>query len=84
MRPDDLVALKKYKLKKSNSKAVDRKASKGRKIRYVVHNKIQNFMFPVPFSLAVLSSSSSSSLSLGNGEMRTNVDSDRLFHSLFQ
>lgn len=26
---------------------VDRRASKGRKIRYVVHPKLQNFMFPV-------------------------------------
>jgi protein AATF/BFR2 len=27
-------------------KVVDRKASKGRKIRYVVHDKIVNFMTP--------------------------------------
>ncbi len=27
---------------------VERKASKGRKIRYTVHQKLQNFMFPVP------------------------------------
>jgi hypothetical protein len=26
---------------------VDRKASKGRKLRYAVHPKLQNFMFPV-------------------------------------
>jgi hypothetical protein len=83
MRPDDLAALKKYKLKKSNSsKVVDRKASKGRKIRYVVHNKIQNFMFPVPFSVAVLSSHENGMT--GGNNSRTNVDSERLFHSLFQ
>ena len=27
-------------------KEIDRKATKGRKIRYVVHDKIQNFMVP--------------------------------------
>ena len=27
---------------------VERKASKGRKIRYKVHAKLQHFMFPVP------------------------------------
>eukprot|EP00937_MAST-01D_sp_MAST-1D-sp2_P002944 g2944.t1 len=30
------------------SKKVDRRASKGRKIRYDVHAKLQNFMFPEP------------------------------------
>lgn len=45
MRADDLAALWAYKRKKSN---VDRKASKGRKIRYTVHAKLQNFMFPIP------------------------------------
>ena len=44
MRPDDLAALRKYRRTKAK---VDRKASKGRKIRYVVHAKLQNFMFPV-------------------------------------
>lgn len=29
-------------------KLVDRKASKGRKLRYVVHPKLENYMFPVP------------------------------------
>jgi protein AATF/BFR2 len=29
-------------------KKVDTKASKGRKLRYTVHEKIQNFMVPVP------------------------------------
>jgi len=44
MRPDDLEALRKYRRSKTS---VDRRASKGRKIRYVVHAKLQNFMFPV-------------------------------------
>jgi protein AATF/BFR2 len=42
---DRIAHLKKIKSKK---KDVDRKASKGRKIRYVVHPKLQNFMFPIP------------------------------------
>ena len=29
-------------------KKVDTKASKGRKLRYTVHEKIQNFMVPIP------------------------------------
>lgn len=45
LRGDDLEALRKYKRKKLD---VERKASKGRKIRYTVHTKLQNFMFPVP------------------------------------
>ena len=44
MRADDLAALRKYRRSKVK---VDRRASKGRKIRYVVHAKLQNFMFPV-------------------------------------
>lgn len=32
--------------RKSRKKTVDRKASKGRKIKYVSHPKMQNFMFP--------------------------------------
>ena len=31
----------------AKKKTVDRKASKGRKIRYVVHEKMVNFMFPI-------------------------------------
>lgn len=31
---------------KSRKKVVDRRASKGRKIKYVTHPKMQNFMFP--------------------------------------
>lgn len=42
---DRIAHLKKIKSKK---KDVDKKASKGRKIRYVVHSKVQNFMFPIP------------------------------------
>ncbi|TFK51679.1 TRAUB-domain-containing protein [Heliocybe sulcata] len=33
---------------KQKKKAVDTKASKGRKLRYEVHEKLQNFMVPVP------------------------------------
>ncbi|XP_050074455.1 protein Aatf [Anopheles maculipalpis] len=36
------------KLRNKMKKTVDTKASKGRKIRYVVHNKLVNFMAPVP------------------------------------
>ncbi len=65
MRADDMEALRKYRRKKSN---VDRKASKGRKIRYTVHDKLQNFMFPIPTV---------------NPSTMT-IDSSRLFASLFQ
>ncbi|KIK96501.1 hypothetical protein PAXRUDRAFT_10787 [Paxillus rubicundulus Ve08.2h10] len=41
---DDWVAMQKQKKAK---KKVDTKASKGRKLRYEVHEKIQNFMVPV-------------------------------------
>ena len=34
-------------MKKKTKKDVDRRASKGRKIRYVVHEKLQNFTFPI-------------------------------------
>ena len=34
-------------MKRKTRKDVDRRASKGRKIRYVVHEKLQNFTFPV-------------------------------------
>jgi len=50
---------------------VERKASKGRKVRYNVHDKLQNFMFPL-------------SLSLGMGPDVGGIDSEKLFHSLFQ
>jgi hypothetical protein len=33
---------------KRNKKKVDTKASKGRKLRYAVHPKLEHFMFPVP------------------------------------
>ncbi|KAF8629041.1 hypothetical protein AX15_003542 [Amanita polypyramis BW_CC] len=42
---DDWMIMQKEKRAK---KKVDTKASKGRKIRYQVHEKIQNFMVPVP------------------------------------
>ncbi|MCO5586093.1 hypothetical protein L7F22_040032 [Adiantum nelumboides] len=35
-------------LRHKNRKIVDRRASKGRKIRYNVHDKIVNFMVPIP------------------------------------
>ncbi|KDQ06298.1 hypothetical protein BOTBODRAFT_39679 [Botryobasidium botryosum FD-172 SS1] len=41
---EDWVTRKQHKVKK----AVDTKASKGRKLRYEVHEKLQNFMVPVP------------------------------------
>jgi protein AATF/BFR2 len=34
--------------KRSKRKGVDTKASKGRKLRYAVHPKLEHFMFPVP------------------------------------
>jgi protein AATF/BFR2 len=43
MRADDLAQLRKYRKHKTD---VDRRASKGRKLRYTVHKKLQNFMFP--------------------------------------
>lgn len=42
---DQIAHLRKVKSKKNEA---DRKASKGRKLRYKVHQKIQNFMFPIP------------------------------------
>eukprot|EP01032_Pedospumella_encystans_P027423 gene27423-30995_t len=48
MRAGDLEALRQYKRKKAN---VERKASKGRKVRYNVHDKLQNFMFPLSLGL---------------------------------
>lgn len=33
---------------KKNKKQVDRRASKGRKLRYEVHEKLVNFMVPIP------------------------------------
>ena len=53
IRVGDLNALKKYKRLKS---VVDRKASKGRKIRYVSHKKLENFMFPQHVSEGSISS----------------------------
>lgn len=45
LRKEDIEALRKYRQSRVH---VDRKASKGRKLRYTVHAKLQNFMFPVP------------------------------------
>eukprot|EP01041_Mallomonas_annulata_P000592 gene592-1145_t len=41
-------ALKSQKINKPGSSTIDRRASKGRKIRYTVHKKLENFMFPIP------------------------------------
>lgn len=35
-------------LKAKRKRAVDTRASKGRKLRYQVHEKLQNFMVPIP------------------------------------
>ncbi|DAZ93555.1 TPA: hypothetical protein N0F65_006543 [Lagenidium giganteum] len=42
----DVLAQRAHKKKK---KVVNRKASKGRVLRYVVHPKLENFMFPEPY-----------------------------------
>lgn len=63
---EDIAELKKY--KKNQHSKVDRKASKGRKIRYVPHAKLQNFMFPMGVTQ----------------KEELLIDSDRLFASLFQ
>ena len=63
---EDIAELKKY--KKNQHSNVDRKASKGRKIRYVPHTKLQNFMFPMGVTK----------------KEELLIDSDRLFASLFQ
>jgi protein AATF/BFR2 len=34
--------------KKTKRPGVDRRASKGRKLRYTVHPKLEHFMFPAP------------------------------------
>jgi hypothetical protein len=48
---------------------VERKASKGRKVRYNVHDKLQNFMFP---------------MGLSGADAAGGMDSEKLFQSLFQ
>jgi hypothetical protein len=46
--------LKRSMKKTSQKKDIDGRASKGRKIRYVVHDKLQNFTFPVKRPMAVM------------------------------
>jgi hypothetical protein len=46
--------LKRSLKKKSTKKDVDRRASKGRKIRYVVHEKLMNFTFPVQREVSIM------------------------------
>lgn len=67
----------------SSSKAmVDRKASKGRKIRYTTMTKLTNFTFPIPRRNATTTVSSFSSSS-NVGAMNTFLDEDAWFRSLF-
>ena len=54
---------------------MERKASKGRKVRYNVHDKLQNFMFP----LGISGSGGSNEDGSGSG-----MDADKMFSSLFQ
>jgi putative sterol carrier protein len=46
--------LKRSMKKTSHKKDVDGRASKGRKIRYIVHDKLQNFTFPMQRPIAVM------------------------------
>ena len=50
---------------KKVKKVVDTRASKGRKIRYHVHEKVQNFMIPIEAGALHLSLSLSSGTCLG-------------------
>jgi Apoptosis-antagonizing transcription factor, C-terminal len=72
---------------------VDRKASKGRKIRYTKHPKLENFMFPLPAPLSAGTRSDASAMSTslgsvgsGSGSLgaQEGFDSTRFFQSLFQ
>ena len=65
MGKEELLAVQKY---KNRHQQVDRRASKGRKIRYIVHSKLQNFMFPIK----------------RRGVDSGDIDSNILFGSLFQ
>lgn len=76
LNADDLAQLKQYKRAKTTNKHIDRKASKGRRIRYTVHQKLAHFMFPIPKAVLVANSVS--------GGVSAMVDSDRLLASLFQ
>eukprot|EP01039_Chlorochromonas_danica_P009339 gene9339-10307_t len=84
LRASDLAVLRAYKKKKANN--VDRKASKGRRLRYTVHQKLQNFMFPI--SLATIMQQQYQVQDGGQGgggmTMASTMDRDRLFASLFQ
>lgn len=82
MRPEDLAALKSY--KKSQSK-VDRKASKGRKIKYVAHEKLKNFMFPIPtYTIGRTPNGTISTSTPTHNFFTEKEDVDRLYKSLFQ
>ena len=82
MRPEDLATLKSYKKNKSK---VDRKASKGRKIKYVAHEKLKNFMFPIPtYAASRISGGGGFALATTNNFFTDKEDIDRLYKSLFQ
>jgi protein AATF/BFR2 len=78
LNADDTKELRRVRGSGSKNLA-DRKASKGRKIRYVPHVKLQNFMFPVANSAESAGGHRQHS---ANGELV--IDSERLFSSLFQ
>jgi hypothetical protein len=67
MRAEDLATLRAYRRKKAS---VERKASKGRKLRYTTHAKLQHFMFSVPNQMMA--------------EEDVHTDRELLFASLFQ
>jgi len=83
LNADELKELRRYK-KNPNGKNVDRKASKGRKIRYVPHAKLQNFMFPQENSTNYNDNGSNGVGGKYGNDKPLLVDSDRLFASLFQ
>ena len=75
LNAEDVKEISKYKKHSSSKPNVDRKASKGRRLRYVPHVKLQNFMFPLV---------TNNLHSAHEDEMDGVVSSDRLFSSLFQ
>jgi protein AATF/BFR2 len=83
LNAEELKELRRYK-KNPNGKNVDRKASKGRKVRYVPHAKLQNFMFPQENSSNYNDNGSNGVGGTYGNDKPLLVDSDRLFASLFQ
>ena len=76
LNAEDVKEISKYKKHSSSKPNIDRKASKGRRLRYVPHVKLQNFMFPLV--------THTQSLSAHEDDADGVVSSDRLFSSLFQ